>query len=220
MPPSPGPGPDDRPLGCLAAEVAEVVRVADRDRWGVGLMAIGWAHLAVFLACQALYARGDRAESHFLALWGLDLAVALTIARRFVGGPGRRPMPALVRVMVRVWATFLILCLTSASLNRLTGFEVDWFKAAWGNLATFGFATMAWIFHPAFLVLAVQMSLTGILIATNPGSAYAIYGASWCLALNGLGLALERRRAPARDRGPGPDGEAVGAQSATFQASR
>ena len=61
----------------LAAEVAEVARVADRDRWGVGLMAIGWSHLAVFLACQALYARGDRAESHFLTLWGLDLALAL-----------------------------------------------------------------------------------------------------------------------------------------------
>jgi len=209
--------PDHRPFDGLAAEVAEVARIAGRDRWGVGLMAIGWMHLAIFLACHALFARGDRAEWHFVSLWGLDLALALGIARRFVGGPSPRPAPALLRVTVRVWATFFILCLSSASLNRLTGLQAEWFKATWGTLATFGFATMAWIYHPAFLIVAVQMSLTGLLIATHPGSAYAIYGASWCLALNGIGLALERRRARSRGR----SAEGVGtAQSATFQASR
>ena len=212
------PGTDDRPPSGLAFEVAEVARVADRDRWGLALIAIGWSHLALFLACHVLYGRGDRTPSHFLPIWGLDLVVALAITRRFLGGPARRPVPTLVRVMVRVWATFLILCFSSASLNRLTGLEVEWFKSSWGTLATFGFATMAWIFHPLFLVLAVQMSLTGLLIAVHPGSAYAIYGVSWCLAMNGLGLALERRRLFAR--GPEIERAALVAQSSSFQASR
>lgn len=187
----------------LAADVAELDRAALRDRWGLGLIGVGWSHLAVFLVCQTLYARGDRAETHFLPLWGLDLIVAVAILRRFLRGSSREPAPALLPVVVRIWITFLILTFSSASLNALVGFETDWFKAAWSTLATFGFATMAWIFHLGFLVPAVQMSLTALLIARNPGGAYGIYGVSWCLALNGVGLVLERRAALARS-GSGP----------------
>ena len=41
-------------------------------------------------------------------------------------------------------------------------------------------------------------SRTSLLIARHPGSAYLIYGVSWCLALNGVGAVLERRGAPGR----------------------
>jgi hypothetical protein len=54
---------------------------------------------------------------------------------------------------------------------------------------------MAWIFHLKFLIPAVQMSLTALLIARYPEYAYGLYGVSWCLALNSVGLTLERRRA-------------------------
>ncbi len=64
--------------------------------------------------------------------------------------------------MLRVWLTFVILCLTSASLNSLTGFEIDWFKISWAMLGTFGFAVLAWIFHLAFLIPAVLMSITAL----------------------------------------------------------
>ena len=53
---------------------------------------------------------------------------------------------------------------------------------------------MAWIFHLQFLIPAVQMSLTALLITRNPAYAYAIYGVSWCVALHAVGLSLERRR--------------------------
>jgi hypothetical protein len=189
--------PTSRTSG-LEADVAEMERVALRDRWGMALVAVGWVHLAVFLICQALFSQGDRAKSHFLPLWGLDLFLTVLVLRRFIGRRPGGPAPSLLPLVTRVWITFLILAFSSASLNSLIGFETDWFKAIWATLATFSFATMAWIFHLAFLIPAVQMSLTALLIARYPDWAYLIYGASWCLALNGVGLVLERRRALAR----------------------
>ncbi len=184
-----------RPLSGLAADIADLYAVALRDRWGVALSLIGWIHLAVFLVCQWLYGRGDRAESHFLPLWGLDLACGLWIVRRSLAGRPDGPLPSFLTLVARIWITFLILAFSAASLNSLVGFETDWFKAIWATLSTFGFATMAWIFHLKFLVPAVQMSLTALLIARFPGYAYGIYGLSWCLALNTVGIALERREA-------------------------
>ncbi|WP_435007716.1 hypothetical protein P12x_004981 [Tundrisphaera lichenicola] len=182
----------------LMSDVADLEQVALRDRWGLGLIAVGWAHLVVFSVCQVLYGRGDRAPVHFLPLWGVDLIAAFLIARKFLVGESKRPTPSLLLVVARVWITFLILAFSTASMNSLVGFETDWFKAVWATLATFGFATMAWIFHLGFLIPAVQMSLTALLIARNPDYAYLIYGVSWCLALNGVGAVLERRGAIAR----------------------
>jgi hypothetical protein len=178
----------------LAADIAELYGVALRDRWGLALMWVGGVHLAIFLICQVLYGRGDRAETHFLPLWGLDLAGGVLIFRRFLAGRSRGPIPSLFVLVARIWITFLILAFSAASINSLVGFETDWFKAIWASLSTFGFATMAWIFHLKFLVPAVQMSLTALLIARFPSLAYGIYGVSWFVALVTVGLALERRR--------------------------
>ncbi len=179
-------------------DIAELDEVALRDRWGLALVAVGWFQFAVFLVCQLLYGTGDRAESHFLPLWGLDLVGSILIIRRFLVGPERGPTPGLFLLVARIWVTFLILTFSTASLNRLIGFETDWFKAIWATLSTFGFATMAWIFHIKFLIPAVQMSLTALLIARFPQYAYGFYGVSWCLALNSVGLVLERRRSRVR----------------------
>ncbi len=181
--------PREYPSG-LAADVADLDHVALRDRWGLALVKIGWFHLVIFSFCQLLYGRGDRAETHFLPLWGVDLAAAIVIFRAYL----RRPIPSLFTPVARVWITFLILTFSTATMNSLVGFETDWFKAVWATLGTFGFATMAWIFNLRFLVPAVQMSLTAMLIARLPDYAYGIYGVSWCIALNLVGLALERRR--------------------------
>ncbi len=181
--------PKEYPSG-LAADIADLDRVALRDRWGLALVRLGWVHLAIFSICQFLYGRGDRAESHFLPLWGVDLLGAVLIFRRTI----REPIPSLFTLVVRIWITFLILTFSTATMNSLVGFETDWFKAVWATLSTFGFATMAWIFHLRFLIPAVQMSLTAMLIARYPDFAYGIYGVSWWVALNAVGLTLERRR--------------------------
>ena len=180
----------------LALDVAELDRVALRDRWGLALIGSAWLHLAMFSTCQYLYSIGDRTESHYLPLWGVDLVGSIAIFRRFLLGPSRGPTPTLFPLVSRVWITFLILTLSSASLNRLMGFETDWFKATWSTLSTFGFATMAWIFHVKFLIPAVQMSLTALLIARFPQYAYGIYAVSWWLALHEVGITLECRRVP------------------------
>lgn len=172
-----------------------LLRDARSHRLGPALVAVGWWHLLVFLACEALFARGDRAAAHFLPLWFADALFAFAAVRRRFPALGRIESGSSVRLGLRIWLTFAILCFSSASLNSLTGFEVDWFKVSWALLGTFGFAMMAWAFHLAFLILAVQMSLTGLLIAAYPDHAYATFGASWCLACTALGWLLERGRA-------------------------
>lgn len=168
-----------------------LVEAARRSRLGIGLSLAGVVHLVVFGACEFLFRWGDRSAAHFLPLWMLDVALASLIlwprlALQGAGGPSRA-----TRLLVRVWLTFAILCLTSASLNTVTGFQTDWFKVSWALLGTFGFATLAWIFHLAFLIPAVQMSLTALLIATHPDHAYLIFGGSWFVTFQALAALLE-----------------------------
>ena len=122
--------------------VADLERVALRDRWGLALMILGWVHLAIFLTCQILFTIGDRHHTHYVGLWGLEF---FTQPRGDPprGGPGRVRSTPLGGMIVRVWATFLILSFNVASLNSLTGFSIDWFKPVWATLSSFGFATTA-----------------------------------------------------------------------------
>lgn len=182
-----------RPPG-LSADVADLARMAVRDRWGLGLMAVGWVHLATFLTCHALYRSGDLAPTKYLGLWALELAAVVILLRRMVTGNGRHRPPPLVGLLARVWVTFLILEFSVVSLNNLTGMPPEWFKPVWGTLSTFGFAMMAWLTSLWFLVPAVLMSLTGILMSRFGPDAYLIYAVSWWLALHGVGIALERAR--------------------------
>ena len=189
--------------GWKTALAAELDHVALRDRWGLALMLIGWAHLGTFLICQAMFSAGLRNNLPYLTLWGLELAVNLGIMRRVAGRGWARSTP-LAMVLVRVWATFLILSFNVASLNSLTGWEIHWFKPVWATLGTFGFATTAYLTSLWFFVPAVQMYFTGLLMVTFPGYEYAIHGLSWCLAFQGIGGILERRRARKSSAGMGP----------------
>ena len=182
---------------CRAALVEDLARVAVRDRWGRGLMVVGWVHLGIFLVCQGLYARGDRAPAHFLPLWMADLA-GLLITFRAIAGRGWSRATPLAGVIVRVWATYLILTFNAATMNRLMGGSADWFKSSWATLATFGFATMAWLLGLRFLIPAVQMYFTGLLMVEYPEYNYLIFGLSWWVALQAIGLSLEREGRRAR----------------------
>ncbi len=172
---------------------ADLDRIAARDRWSVALMIIGWQHLAFSLIYQAFYTPDPRRAALYLSLWALEV-VSVLVTMRLVAGKGWHRATPLAGVIVRVWATFLILSFSVASLNGLTGFTVDWFKLVWCTLGSFGFASMAWLLSPWFLVLAFQMYFTGLLMVHHPGLPYLIHGISWCLALQGIGLILVRRR--------------------------
>jgi hypothetical protein len=182
------------PMAWKTFLVDDLRRVAARDRWGLALMAVGWVHLGFFLVNQLLFSWDDPSDAHFVGLWVLEVAAVVGTIRLVAGRGWHRASP-LAGIVVRVWATFLILSFSVATLNSLTGGTIDWFKLAWCTLSSFGFATMAWLLSPWFLVPAFQMYFTGLLTVVHPGLSYLIHGASWCLALQAIGLVLERRRA-------------------------
>jgi hypothetical protein len=186
-----------------AAAVADLDRVAARHRWGLALIAVGWIHLAAFLLCESMYARGILRESYYLAVWALEFAAALG-AIRAIAGPGWHRSTPLAGVIAKVWATFLILSFNLASLNTLSGFEHDWFKPPLATLSTFGFMTMAYLVHRGFFIPAVHMYFTGLIMVGQTAHAYLIYAVSWWAALQGIGLVLECRRLRNRNAAPMP----------------
>jgi hypothetical protein len=215
--PAAGPGPEPcHPHAWKSLLAADLRREALARPWGPAVMAVGWVHLAFFLACQASYTAGVRAKWPSLLLWGSELATVLAAVRWVAGPAWFRESPA-VGLVLRVWVTFLILSFNVASLNTLTGFSLDWFKPVWCTLSSFGFATMAWLFGARYLVPAFQMYFTGLLMVRFPEWNYVIYGASWCAALQLVGLDLSRRRArlllPDDGEAPARDGRFVTATS-------
>ena len=172
--------------------------------WDRALMALGWIHLGFFLVCQAVYTSGERSKWIALSLWTAELA-AVFLAMKRIAGKGWLYESSIVRLIARIWVTFLILSFNVASLNTLTGFEIDWFKPVWCTLASFGFATLAWLFGLRFLIPAFQMYFTGLIMVRYPQWNYLIHGVSWCLALQFVGWDISRRRdrstVPALPRG-------------------
>jgi hypothetical protein len=177
---------------------ADLRQVGERRPWGRALMAVGWVHLVFFLACQAVYFWGNKSEPLTLLLWALELAAVLVAMRRVAGRGWLYESPG-VGLVVRIWVTYLILSFNVASLNHLTGYTVDWFKPAWCTLGSFGFATLAWVFGYRFLIWAVQMYFTGLLMVQFRDWNYTINALSWFVILHGIGLSLERQRAAWRN---------------------
>jgi hypothetical protein len=192
--PDPPQAPDNgHPLGWKFLLIDELRQVALSRPWGQAVRAIGWVHLASFLVCQITYTAGVRASWVSILFWSSEI-VAVLVAVRLVAGRGWFRTPA-VGLIIRVWVTFLILSFNVASLNTLTGWSLDWFKPVWCTLASFGFATMAWLFGLRFLIPAFQMYFTGLLMVRFPGWNYVIHGLSWWAALQWVGWDLDRRRA-------------------------
>jgi hypothetical protein len=190
--PDPTPSPTWQSL--LAADLRAL---ALRRPWGQALMAIGWVHLGFFLVSHAIYTVGNRSAWLALALWSAEVFTVFWAMRTVAGHDWIRESPT-VLLVVRIWITFLILSFNVLSLNHLEGWSVDWFKPVWCTLASFGFATMAWLFGYRLLIPAVQMYFTGLLMVRFPAWNYVIHGASWCIVLQYLGWDLIRQRARLR----------------------
>ncbi len=175
------------------ALVADLDRVAARNRWGRSLMLIGWVHLAAFGWCQAMdylvYPNGL-----YVATWGVEFFLVLAVMRWVSGRDWYRSTP-LSGTIARVWGTFLILSFNLISLNNFTGIEtLAWFKPALATLSSFGFMVMAYLVSGWFFLPAVQMYFTGLLMVNHPFHAFLIYGVSWWAVLQVIGVILERRR--------------------------
>ncbi len=165
----------------LEAELDRTI-VQGRGRWSRALMVVAWIHLATFAACQAVHDPLVERNVRHLLLWIAEL-VAVIVAMRKVAGLGWFWSSPAINIIARLWVTFLILSFNVATLNALTGWESLWFKASWGTLSTFLFAVLAWLFSSKFLIPAVQMYFTALLMARFPDWNNLVYGVSWWLAL-------------------------------------
>jgi hypothetical protein len=156
-------------------------------------MTIGWVHLAFFVVCQSLFSWGARSAPLFVLIWALEVVAIAAVMRRILGRGWLRESSG-TALVARIWITYLILAFNLASLNHLTGWTVDWFKPAWCTLASFGFASLAWLFGLRYLVWAVQMYFTGLLMVQFPAWNYLIQALSWWVVLEATGLGFERQR--------------------------
>lgn len=194
MPRSTATEPPHRPLDVRALWLAELDRVASDQRWGRLLIVLAAVHLVGASLCQTAFLTvGPTVRWLYPMLWLAELGSALLIART-LNGPGWMTASPMSSVLVRVWATYLILCFSLASLNAWSGWSHDWFKPIWCTIGTFGFATMAWLVSLWFLIPAFQLYFTALLMVKFPEWNFLIHGLSFGLALTGIGVVLERRR--------------------------
>jgi hypothetical protein len=177
--------------GALGAELDRAI-VQGRGRWSRALVVVASIHLATFVACQIVHDPLVERDVRHLVLWVAEL-VAVIVAMRKVAGLGWFWSSPAINIIARLWVTFLILSFNVATLNALTGWESLWFKASWGTLSTFLFAAMAWLFSSKFLIPAVQMYFTALLMARFPDWNNLIYGVSWWLALMGTAWVVRIR---------------------------
>jgi hypothetical protein len=171
--------------------------VNGNGRWSRALMAVAWIHLIAFVVCHKLHGPGRESDPRHILVWFIEL-VAVFAAMRAFAGKGWFWSPPVMHLIGRLWLTLLILSFSLSTLNATIGWETLWFKAAWGTLSSFFFATLAWLITPRFLILAVQMYVTALLMARFMDWNNLIYGVSWWLALMEIAWAVGRREREAR----------------------
>ena len=85
-------------LSWKAALIDEAGRSFRSGRFPVALMAVGWVHLALFLACQAIWRPDVESDKRHLILWVVEFLAVLGTLRAILG-PGwyaRTPAVGLV----------------------------------------------------------------------------------------------------------------------------
>jgi hypothetical protein len=189
--------PPDRDAGpcdwnaALRAELDRAI-VCGGGRWSRALTAVAWIHLTTFLLCQVLHDPLVERDVRHLALWIVELAAVILTMRRVAGLGWFWSSPA-IKLIARLWVTFLILSFNVATLNALTGWESLWFKASWGTLSTFLLAALAWLFTYKFLIPAVLMYFTALFMARFPDWNNLAYGVSWWLTLVATAHTVRKR---------------------------
>ncbi len=180
----------------LRADLDEAL-IKGGGRWSRAVAAIAWIHLVIFLGCQSIYDLERPRDPRHLLLWGAEFFAVLG-ALRLIGGRGWIRSSAAIGLITRFWGTFLILSFNVVSLNELMGWEVRWYRPAWGTISSFFLASMGWLFTPKMFIPAVQMYFTALLMLRYRDYDNLIYGVSWWLALMGISARLRRRE---MDRG-------------------
>jgi hypothetical protein len=193
----------------LRAEIDHAI-VKGGGRWSRALMAVAWIHLLAFVICHTLHSPRQDSDPRHILVWFIEL-VSVFVAMRIFAGKGWFWSPQAIHFVGRLWLTLLILSFSLSTLNATIGWQTLWFKAAWGTLSSFFFATLAWLITPRFLILAVQMYVTALLMARFMDWNNLIYGVSWWLALMVIAWTVrghELRIARTRAKEVGADADA------------
>ena len=164
-----------------------------RRRLSLALAGVACIHLAIFVLCQAISAPEIRQDMRHPALWLIELIAVLLFLNRSLGRGWYRSTTAMTLV-AKLWTTFLIISFNAVTLNALTGFDLYWYRPVWASLSTFFLASLAWLFTPWFLIPAVQMWVTGLLLVHLPDWGFLVYGVSWWIALLGIAVVLGRKQ--------------------------
>jgi hypothetical protein len=172
---------------------ADLFRVAIRDGWDRILILLGWIHLGFFAVHQWAALALDASWPH-LVLWPVELVLVIVFLNRRLGRGWTRSTP-LMSTLVRVWATSLIIGFNAVTLNGMTGLDFRWYFLVWAGLATFGFATTAWLCGLRFLIPAVFMYFVGLAMAAWIEWSFLMLGAAWWAVLLGIGVELRREAA-------------------------
>ena len=177
--------------GWKAGLIEGLNRSGVRDRLAGALAGVGCIHLIIFMVCQSINVPDGSADLRHPVLWLLELIAILVFLGKSLGWDWIRSSEAM-KLVAKLWTTFLILSFNLVTLNAITGFQLSWFKPVWATLSSFLFASLAWLFSPWFLVPAVQMWLTGLLMCNLPDWAFLVYGVSWWFALLGIAACMRR----------------------------
>lgn len=188
--------------GALCADARQTLA---RGRWPAAFLAIGWIHLAYFLVLQQIDDNQPHSDLRHPLIWLLELATVLGVLT-WAGGVRWFSASPAVGVFARLWGTFLILSFNLSAMNAQTGWSMNWYKPVWANLSAFLFAMLGSFFQPRYFLLAVLMFVTGLAMLHLPEWDYLIYGSSWwiCLQIIGIGLLRRKRVDAAAEAEPGP----------------
>src|SRR5262245_10360725 len=137
----------------------QLLQVAQRRRWGLSLLLVGWLHLFAFGLCYymtiVLHYHG---APGYLAVWGSEM-LGMWLIFRACGGVRRTDTPVLpVELFIRrVWIAYFVLAFNLGSLNTLRGHALFEFFPAFASLASFAFIMMSVVVSGRFFVAVVIM---------------------------------------------------------------
>ncbi|MFO0957444.1 MAG: hypothetical protein U0800_08245 [Isosphaeraceae bacterium] len=176
--------------GALSADARNTLA---RGRWPAAFLAIGWIHLAYFVVLQLIDDNQPHSDLRHPLVWILELLTILGVLT-WAGGLRWFAASPAVSVFARLWGTFLILSFNLSAMNAQTGWSMNWYKPVWANLSAFLFAMLGSFFQPRYFLLACLMFVTGLAMLHLPDWDYLIYGVSWWICIEIIGIGLLRRK--------------------------
>src|SRR5262249_8333931 len=129
----------------------------------------------------------------YLVVWVAWLVLA-GLTFRGLRTPAAVERPPLAWHSTRTWAVFFLLCGNVVALNMFAGLPVFVFLPVLATLSSFAFSVLVGLVSRKFGLAGLAMFVTGIFIARFPAYGFLIYGGSWLLILQALGLILLRRK--------------------------